>query len=194
MYQNTNSICFYVINQDQSYRKFTNYQALLQWLTYNERLSFIGHNWNDTYLLQQQYYEDKAIRQQCSHIIKNSFGQVLHIDNLKKDIKYLKAKKEKINCSNTYRKSTWKKFLSRRYKKNWLGFRTGPVPYIHKCTWAFKKGPRTTQELREWNKEYSRLKRSSRYLPNNWTIESDRQILKSWKHQSKRTKQWKNPI
>lgn len=69
----------------------------------------------------------------------------------------------------------------------WYPWVPGSKRFRGFCNWY--RRPKTTNEKRQWDKEYGRAKRSIRNLPGSWD-DINRGALINWKKQSKKKKQW----
>jgi hypothetical protein len=179
MYEVLKKKKYYVLTNDNKYFEFKNYDTLLSWLKKNGRINKVGNNWNDTYLtpnLDSRWSYLSNTRQPVDYIVFDYYNRIINIEYLIKNLNNFSEKR--CNC---------RRLLYHGYRKNWLGFRGGPVPGV-----SYKR-MKTTQELcrNSWDREYARARRCKRYLPNRWDdIPSGKYDgNKSWKKQKKR-KQW----
>ena len=85
----------------------------------------------------------------------------------------------------------------RFYEKLQFAYRIDPVPFTgerlrRRSFYFYYKRPRTTQERRMFDPQYSRTKRNLRYLPNAYDDfpRGDVHNRRSWKERYKIKKQW----
>lgn len=167
---------YYVLQKDNTiYGPFT-YENILYWAK-NHILS-IGNNWNDKIIDNSRFgwFIVKKYHK-CEFIIKDSYWRTIQKEYLTRDINNLKPEK--------YYKKQF------RHEKNWLGFRTGPIP-DHSIHWHKRgktsRSPKTFQEVKNFDEQYSRKRRNKSYLPCSRSYFKKRNS-KSWKN-TKKEKQW----
>lgn len=169
---------FIVYSRDGVVRQFEDRAKLLRWLRrdcwtkyriglyiwkVDPHMVGIGHNWNDN----------------CQHIVTEAAtGRIIHKDVLEPEVAALED----------YKWQRWQ-----RPNTSWSEFRGETIPGTRK----WKRGgrwyrhPRTTQERRA-SQSHSHLVRARRNLanlPNAWD-DLPSQWYKSWKHCTKKRKQW----
>lgn len=198
----------YLVDKSNNYKEFKSYTDFLidryrhrQWRNPNiktlrdylrpqniarELSQNIGNNWNDTYI---HFIPEKAgswvgedVKAVVDFILLDANFRVINSAQIRKDLDNYKVKK--------YTKRNWFKDYE------WLGFRNGPVPGVHKIRWKFKsyyRRPRTTQERRIscGYKEYVRFSRNVINLPTTYDdVRRSSNGSRCWKDCTKKRKQW----
>lgn len=181
---------FFVIDRNNKYREFGDYEALIKWLCPSESLFYrnnlftreerlgniaqVGHNWNDSGI---------------SFIVFDSLWRVVALEKLAKDVDAFYENQKKTRNVSYY----LRRILACRNRHLNIGFRSLPVPHIHRYGHCrYYRRMRTTQELRRncYEQEFARGTRRKKYLPNYWDeVPKARRARYSWKNQKKR-KQW----
>lgn len=201
MYKVENKNHYYVLDRNNTYYKFDSYEKLLRWLdryrlVYHPwrnkktgRIDRVGNSWSDTRVIVRYNRWPlpfcERIREPVEFIVFDAHNRVVNLEYLSKDLEKLSQEKDSYS---------WRSWQFRRIEKNWLGFRSGPVPhtgYGNKAGGSWYRRPRTTQELRRnsWDYKHARKRRCKKLLPNAWDDLPRHSRGRSWKRQKKR-KQW----
>ena len=176
---------YFILRDDGKFFQVNNYQGLLNWFKtgyYSRRIQLdgcpfevdlVGHHKNEV----------------CKYIVFDSMNRVINAKILANDVKELEKHEDRERENRSNKKH---KYIYRRVRKNWLGFRNGPVPYTgygNKARRCGSKSISVIQEIRRnsWDYKYTRARRSKKYLPRRWY--RSKNAYKSWKSQKKR-KQW----
>lgn len=184
---------------ENKYYVFDKYYYHAEFDTYDELLGFLnsisGYNpWY--YWLDSDLYVDSAkdyflyIRKQCWYDVYDGDLNLIDNDKLINAVRYYTRKENKLLYRGGYIRSC--------YENNYLGFRNGPVPGVHKGGRYGNslRHPKTRQEIaaNSYDKEYSRAKRRGFNLPTYYDdIGRSNWNAKSWKNQKIR-KQWQKKL
>jgi len=194
MYEAKKNDKFYVVYRNGEHKEFNNYKDLLFWLNdphnYNnfyrnedgpKRVEKAGNNWNDQGSKKEGVFDFPASIP-IEFIVYDSYGRVINKEYLVKDLE------DYVPLVPYYYK-----YGHNRIKNNWLGFRTGPVPYSRcrrsgpGCT-----GPRIIQELKR-NMVEEKYARAKRQADLRYAWDWDRYKMRhyrSWKLCTRKRKQW----
>lgn len=179
------------------YFQFDSFENLIKWVSerYNinettenptkyEIFSTFGTHWGDGYLVANDWYPTTSYRKiPTKYIVVDELNRIISPLTLFEEVK-----KRKVQGYVPWRIRRNQR-MSRH--KNWLGFRDGPVPGIHKRkSGHYFRRIKTTQERRlSQDHTYIRSKRNHKHLPNSWDDIPRGRLGRSWKNQKKR-KQW----
>jgi hypothetical protein len=182
---------YYVFDRRFRHIEFDSYEKLLGFLGSRQDYYYSFREYEDFSEYDHYYYYIDR-KQYWYYDVYDEDLNLLDTKKLIRDIQEFKCQERRFE----YR--TGVGYFPRYYKNNYLGFRNGPVPGIHKYgrfSGAYRH-PHTTQELRanQGNEEYVRGRRKKKTLPNSWDdIGRSNWNSKSWKNQKVR-KQWQKKL
>lgn len=131
---------------------------------------------------ERDYINGKYVKSTL-YIVRDEFGSVIS----KKEILHaLKIKDHELYLERIKKHKRWGWYSHVPYE-----YRKDPVPGVSNSHWGGHRKLRTTQELRRncGEPEFTRKRRTKRYLPNNWWDLPTTRKGNSWKHYRKT--QWK---